>query len=128
MSVLEVSSPADTTERVICEIREHVRWIREARPVLAGHEFKGDQIERWANRLETIERGRRKNEALDAACHAALAAEELAKLPGEDALVELFEACAGLVKECAHQDGGEYEDGEWLALDRARAALARVQP
>lgn len=43
-------------------------------------------------------------------------------------VAELIEAANLLVAESVHPyDGGEYEDGEWIALDRARAALARVQ-
>ncbi len=43
-----------------------------------------------------------------------------------EAVAELIEAANLLVSESVHPyDGGEYEDGEWIALDRARAALAR---
>ncbi|MFK3649316.1 hypothetical protein ACI2IY_12910 [Lysobacter enzymogenes] len=38
-------------------------------------------------------------------------------------VTKLYAALRGLVAECLHHDGGEFEDGEWLALDRARAAL-----
>lgn len=42
-------------------------------------------------------------------------------------LPELYEALAMLVRESVHPyDGGEYEDGEWAALDAARAALAKA--
>ncbi|HGM4888506.1 TPA: hypothetical protein ACKPX2_001513 [Stenotrophomonas maltophilia] len=44
------------------------------------------------------------------------------------AVAELIEAANLLVAESVHPyDGGEYEDGEWIALDRARSALARVK-
>lgn len=41
------------------------------------------------------------------------------------AIAELIEATKQLVAESVNPgDGGEYEDGEWRALDRARAALS----
>ena len=44
------------------------------------------------------------------------------------AVAELIEALEKLIDESVHPyDGGEYEDGEWKALDAARAAIARVQ-
>ena len=39
---------------------------------------------------------------------------------------ELVAALSRLVAESTHHDGAEYEDGEWLALDAARAALAKA--
>ena len=39
---------------------------------------------------------------------------------------ELVATLSRLVAESTHHDGAEYEDGEWLALDAARAALAKA--
>lgn len=40
---------------------------------------------------------------------------------------DLLAALQRLVAESVHPyDGGEYEDGEWIALDDARAALAKA--
>jgi hypothetical protein len=39
---------------------------------------------------------------------------------------EVVTALRGLVAECLHHDEGEFEVGEWLALDRARVALDRA--
>jgi hypothetical protein len=39
---------------------------------------------------------------------------------------DLAVAMKRLVSESVGHDGSEYEDGEWIALDLARAALARI--